>query len=156
MHLTVNSPTRGQIFKHQRTNRSLIIVFHPGFQPKKTYRGVWQGDSDFTGENARRLTPTGNKCCSLCLLSVENIFLDPNWSRMLIGFKLTLFGCPNTSKSFHAAWTSCTNIYDSPTGSIVFISYFRPVADNDRQANAYRVQTKEVKYVEGTPHISGQ
>lgn len=75
---------------------------------------------------------------------------------MLTGFKLTLFSCPNTSKSFHIALASCTNMNDLPTGSITFISDKSPVADTDRQANADRAQTLEIKYVEGTPNISGQ
>lgn len=75
---------------------------------------------------------------------------------MLIGFKLTLFSYPNTSKLFHVALASCANMNNLPTGSITFISYKSPVADTDRQAKADRVQTVEMKYVEGTPNISGQ
>lgn len=39
---------------------------------------------------------------------------------MLIVSKLTLFSCQNSSKSFHAARASCTNMRDLPTGSIRF------------------------------------
>lgn len=54
------------------------------------------------------------------LIGVENIFLTLNRSRMLIASKLTLFSCQNSSKSFHAARTSCTNMRHLPTGSIRF------------------------------------
>lgn len=54
------------------------------------------------------------------LIGVENIFLTLNRSRMLIASKLTLFSCQNSSKSFHAARASCTNMRHLPTGSIRF------------------------------------
>lgn len=54
------------------------------------------------------------------LIGVENIFLNLNRSRMLIASKLTLFSCQNSSKSFHAAKASCTNMRHLPTGSIRF------------------------------------
>lgn len=58
--------------------------------------------------------------CPQDLISVENIFLNLNRSRMLIASKLTLFSCQNSCKSFCAAKASCTNMRDLPTGSIRF------------------------------------
>lgn len=94
--------------------------FNSTFLLKTRRVGVPHGDCDFTDENVRQASSTENKCCSLRLISVENIFLNPNWSRMLIGFKLTLFSCQNTFKPFHAAQASCANMNDLPTGSINF------------------------------------
>lgn len=54
------------------------------------------------------------------LIGVENIFLNLNRSRMLIASKLTLFSCQNSSKSFHAAEASCTNMRHLPKGNIRF------------------------------------
>lgn len=45
---------------------------------------------------------------------------------------------------------------DFPSGSINFHFIQEPYGRHDRQAKADRVQTLEIKYVEGTPNISGQ